>query len=132
MLQPKWVLGISYTCLALQSGKLRSRFRDALTAGEVHNLDLPEGSLRARAGLHIPVQCFNVRCSFLGPSTCQVLLSAHMKSSWGEIETFHLHTAFHFSELVSYPEGTAPYYNLEVENPCPEACAWSTRGFKTF
>ena len=49
-----------------------------------------------------------------------------------QTETFHLHTAFHFSELVSYPEGTAPYYSLEVENPCPEGCAWSTRGFKTF
>lgn len=55
MFELNGVLGISYPCLALQSGKLRSRFRDALTAGEVHNLDLPEGSLRARAGLHIPV-----------------------------------------------------------------------------
>ena len=41
-------------CLTLQMGKLRSRFKDSLTAGEDHNSDLPEGSLRAKAVLHFP------------------------------------------------------------------------------
>lgn len=35
-------------------GKLRPRFKDSLTAGDDHNSDLPEGSLRAKAVLHLP------------------------------------------------------------------------------
>lgn len=60
--------GIECKPLILQMGKVRPRFRDPFTAGEEHSSDLPEDSLRAGA-VSLLIVCFNVHCSFPGPST---------------------------------------------------------------